>query len=193
MAMQEAFDNEYNPFHHIMNENQDSNPQYEQMSFQPLAIEIKDFDQLINQNQMPHTQQLTNNQENDQSRVDYKNLPKLIGNHFYKYIEQNNITKTKGVQNFCNQRQKKEKGTKTEKQLSTKISDLREVCKADPQSKTNFKRFIKKQLFIDLIHSSKIEDPLKYIDGISTYYATADEPDKMISSHIISSKKTKKS
>ena len=42
---------------------------------------------------------------------------------------------------------------------------------------------------IDLIHSTKIENPLKYIDGISTYYAAADEPDKMISSHIISSKK----
>ncbi|CAD8189129.1 unnamed protein product [Paramecium octaurelia] len=191
--MQEAFEYEYNSFHHILNENQDSNLQYEQNSIQPPPIELKDFDQLINQNLMTHTQQLTNNQESDQSRVDYKNLPKLIGNHFYKYIEQNNITKTKGVLNFCNQRQKKEKGTKTEKQQSTKISDLREVCKADPQSKTNFKRFIKKQLFIDLIHSSKIEDPLKYIDGISTYYATADEPDKMISSHIISSKKIKKS
>lgn len=43
-------------------------------------------------------------------------------------------------------------------------------------------------MFIDLIHSPKIEDPLKYLDGISTYYAAADEPDKMISSHLLSSK-----
>lgn len=34
-------------------------------------------------------------------------------------------------------------------------------------------KYIKKQFMIDLVNSTKIENPLKYIDGISTYFATA--------------------
>ncbi|CAD8200358.1 unnamed protein product [Paramecium pentaurelia] len=191
--MQEVFECGYSSFHPIADEAQDSNCPYDQNSYRPAIFEMKESEQIIKQNFITNHQQQSNqlykNFENNQTRIDYKNLPKLIGNHYYKYIEQNNITKTKGVENFYNSRKiKKDKGNKKAKQISTTISDLREICKADNQSKTTFKRFIKKQLFIDLIHSPKIEDPLKYLDGISTYYAAADEPDKMISSHLLSSK-----
>ncbi|CAD8109351.1 unnamed protein product [Paramecium sonneborni] len=134
--------------------------------------------------------------EEQDERLDYKNLPKLIGNNFKKYIEQNKnqIPLTQGLEKFLMKRnvkkeKNKEKKQKKEQQISTKISDLREICRTDFQSKRIFKKYMKKQFIIDLIHSSKIENPLKYIDGISTYFATADEPEKMISSHIINSKK----
>ena len=39
-------------------------------------------------------------------------------------------------------------------------------------------------MLIDLIQSPKVENPMKYIEGISIYYATAKEPEKMISSKI---------
>ncbi|CAD8198606.1 unnamed protein product [Paramecium pentaurelia] len=186
---------EDNLFQEALNDDLNSYDQFEQNNYHPEIIEYKDQqdEQMMKKNciechqQEPKLFQIE--LENDEERVDYKNLPKLIGNNFEKYLLQNEntIPKTKGLENFLNER--KNRKNKKDKQISTKISDLRELCQSDLQSRRIFMIYIKKQFLIDLINSTKIENPLKYIDGISTYFATAILPDNMISSHIISSKK----
>ncbi|CAD8116547.1 unnamed protein product [Paramecium sonneborni] len=193
--MSEGFDFQDNSFSQQINEPLHSNYCYQVDNDQ---LENRQYlnepeNNMLDQfSQKQQSNILLKQQEEDSEKVDYKNLPKLIGNNFQKYIEQNEkqISISEGLKKFLNERKaKKDKDKKKDKQISTKISDLRLICQTDNNSKGIFKKYIKKQFIIDLIHSTKIENPLKYIDGISTYFAAAEQPEKMISSHIISSKR----
>ncbi|CAD8187588.1 unnamed protein product [Paramecium octaurelia] len=107
-----------------------------------------------------------------------KNFPKLIGNNLCKYASYNSSKHPQGIQEMI-------KKKKTPHQVGFKIADLRQVCLSDGESQKLFQNYLKNQLLLDLIYSSKINDPLAYIPGICNYYAASFVPEKMVGSYII--------
>ncbi|CAD8106097.1 unnamed protein product [Paramecium sonneborni] len=106
-----------------------------------------------------------------------KNFPKLIGNNFCKFATQNLKRFPKGIQQLIKKKNQPQ-------QVGFKISDLRNACQYDEESRRLFQIYFKNQLLLDLIFSSKINDPFPYIPGICNYYAASFVPDKMVSSYI---------
>ncbi|CAD8187586.1 unnamed protein product [Paramecium octaurelia] len=119
----------------------------------------------------------------NQKDINYKNLPKLIGNNFVKWLKnikyyQNHDNIPKGFQRLIDLRQK-------DKQSKIKIKDLRESIQFDYECQVVFQEYICDQLYIDLMTSNKVADPFSYIPGICNYFSAAQEPIKMVSNYIM--------
>ncbi|CAD8208136.1 unnamed protein product [Paramecium octaurelia] len=107
----------------------------------------------------------------------FKNFPKLLGNKLVKKIRKE-AKVPNGIQTL------KEKRAKT-RQSEIKIQDLQQVCKTDDVSRQYFQIFVGYDMFLHVLNSNKIEDPIRLIPVISNYWAAANEPDKMISNSLM--------
>ncbi|CAD8195264.1 unnamed protein product [Paramecium pentaurelia] len=151
-------------------------------------MDLENIDELESQFNYEYTKQPTTTTRHDtikinEKDINYKNLPKMIGNNFVKWIKNYKYSSDfdkipKGIKKLVELREK-------ERQSKIKIKDLRESIINDEDSQIIFKEYIADQLYLDLLFSNKVADPFSYIPGISNYYSAANEPEKMKSNYIM--------
>lgn len=81
--------------------------------------------------------------------------------------------KTKAIKEFC---KKKSVG----KQACYGLNDFRELAKC-PDSLKLLQDYLKNKVYLDILHSNRVHNPLAYIPFLDNYLAGSEFPEKFIS------------